>query len=114
MKPIISFGDDNYEFYAGVDDYWKITRLVMKESNDSAGIFRMVQSCKVWHFLDCEFIEHTSGSGMGLQVDRCYLILLENCNFRDNGDRNVQLYGGTLKLINCDLNGVLRMFMRLR
>lgn len=103
VKPIITFGDASYQFAFYGDNYWKLTRLDVKESGDGAGAIRVRRLG--WTFLeDCDIHDNDVG-GCGVEVSVAS-VRLTGCSLYSNGSKHIyETADGYCELDNCTLNG---------
>ena len=101
VKPSLSFGDTANELSALDDDYWKINRLIVKESTNPGGGASIGLSCNNWYFLACEF---TDCGAIGAELDWAS-VLFEDCIFQDNTTSSLFVYASYAQLVGCTFNG---------
>jgi len=105
VKPSLSFGDAAYKLYFNGDLWWKLERLVVKESGGTYGNVYVLGSCN-FRCLDCAFTDDSYASGYGLYIQNSSNVRLENCIFKDNLGTNLYLRrGARVKIDSCTFDG---------
>ena len=101
VKPIIGFGDSDYQFYTYINNFWKFSRLELMESTDYYGICYIYWSYN-WIFNGCVFRD--AGSN-GLRLSNSYVSLIQDCSFYSNVSSNLFAGGSRFKCLGCIFDG---------
>jgi len=102
VRPVIGFGDSDYEIQLNGDDFWKLSRLECIESSDSYGILFIYNAHN--HVIDsCVFRD---ASSVGLRPYGVCGILIQNCSFYNNTSYNIYSQTGSkCKCVGCSFDG---------
>lgn len=102
-KPIIGFGDAEFQMYLHGDDYWKIKDMEIIESDDSKGGLQ----CENIDGLELEDLDiHDNDPGKdGLWLSSVVRGLIKNCTFYNNLDHNTLVARTRAKFVGCKWNG---------
>ncbi len=105
VRPIIDFGDQIKNMVFSSDNYWKLERLDIIQSADTAGNLYIYNSYGVY-VLNCIVRDNSAASlQAGLRVTYGRNCIVENCTFQDNISKNIYTSNSELKIINCTFNG---------
>uniref|UniRef100_A0A6H1ZDA1 Uncharacterized protein n=1 Tax=viral metagenome TaxID=1070528 RepID=A0A6H1ZDA1_9ZZZZ len=84
VKPIIDFGDAQYQILLSDDDYWKLANLDIIQSADILGNIQ-VSTVNGLYLLNCIIRDNSAATGKyGMRCALLYNFKIENCQFSDN------------------------------
>jgi len=106
VKPIINFGDQEYQILLSGDEYWKLNNLDIIQSTDTAGNVYIVGNSFGAYFLNCIIRDNGAASTQyGIYANATHNIKIENCQFLDNLFVNLYLLRITGTIDGCTFNG---------
>ncbi|RLC77910.1 MAG: hypothetical protein DRJ03_26075, partial [Chloroflexi bacterium] len=101
VKPIIGFGDTNYQLNLDYDMYWQFMRLEFIESDDSYGTLK---GRFAHHSIIKDCIFRDAGH-FGLYLSFSLVSLIEDCSFYSNSGANVFVTSSRFKCVDCAFDG---------
>ncbi len=106
VRPIIDFGDAQYQMWLGGDDYWYLDRLDIAQSADTAGTL-YVNGSVGSYIKDCIMRDCSAATGKyGLRVyASSNNFVIDNCSFLDNLTHNIYISSSFGIVKDCTLNG---------
>ncbi|GAF91695.1 unnamed protein product, partial [marine sediment metagenome] len=104
VKPILTFGDNPVSAVGRDDDFYKLNRLVIKESGSADGNLQL-RDARNWYLLDSEFIENSNAAGKGVYLFGAKGIIIEGCTFQDNLGYNIYSIRSNAKIKSSTFNG---------
>ncbi len=107
VRPIIDFGDAQYQILLSSDDYWKLANLDVIQSADTNGNILLYISHGTY-LLNCIVRDNssvTASSKFGVWSDGSTNTIIESCQFSDNLYANIKIGGSIVTINNCIFNG---------
>ncbi len=108
VRPIIDFGDAQYQIDLTTDEYWKIANLDIIQSADTAGNIYCNQAHGLY-LLNCIIRDNssaTASSKFGISIAVItYNFKIESCQFLDNLYANLKVTGSSGVIDSCIFNG---------
>ena len=104
VKPILTFGDSANNWQLNTDNYWKITRMVVKEANLTTGNLYVTNS-RGTYLLNSEFTDNPNASGMGVLFNSGFWSTVDGCTFQDNLGSGTDIRYSWVRFKSCTFNG---------